>query len=49
MKASHLGEQGFGNLAWDMNKMVATHTDEKVNELLGILDNQPSYRVWHRE
>lgn len=38
MKASQLVEQGLGNLAWDMNKTVATYKDEKVKELLGILD-----------
>lgn len=36
MKASQVGEQGLGNLAWDMNNMAATYTDEKVKELLGI-------------
>lgn len=36
MKASQVGEQGLGNLSWDMNNMAATYTDEKVKELLGI-------------
>lgn len=34
-------EQGLGNAAWQMNRMVASHTEEKVKEFLETWTRSP--------
>ncbi|GLT74819.1 hypothetical protein SLA2020_465900 [Shorea laevis] len=41
LKAGELVEQGLGNAAWEMNRMVASHTEEKLKEFLESWTRSP--------
>ncbi|GLT70677.1 hypothetical protein SLA2020_427390 [Shorea laevis] len=41
LKAGELVEQGLGNVAWQMNRMVASHTEEKLKEFLESWTRSP--------
>lgn len=41
MKAGDVLERGTGSVAWEMNKMVALHTEEKVRSFLECWVREP--------
>ncbi|XVE82822.1 hypothetical protein DITRI_Ditri16bG0036300 [Diplodiscus trichospermus] len=42
MKVKELLEQGLGNVAWQMNRVVATHSEEKLKKFLEAWTASPS-------